>query len=112
MVIGEYFRITLINKGVNNETITDRITNHTRRCMRLSIIRGITYLGGYDMKSAQDNYKFSISGFQPIDNKIFSIKGYDIYQCSDGWYGMAKEGEPAPHCGYKYLWVMLQYKGI
>lgn len=44
--------------------------------------------------------------------KIATIKGYDIYQDDDGFYGMTKVGEAKPHCAYKYLWAMLKLKNI
>lgn len=46
-----------------------------------------------------------------MKRKIFTIKNYSVYQ--DGlYYGISKQGETPPHCGYLYISALLNIKGL
>ena len=52
------------------------------------------------------------TGKAPTSGKLFTVAGYDVWQNSDGFYGMVKAGGPMPMCAYTYLHAMLKQKGL
>ena len=44
--------------------------------------------------------------------RICTMEGYTVWK-QDGFYGITKDTvNICPHCAYKYVWVVLQQKGI